>query len=518
MTRTAAVTAVFGTPLAASAASDGNMLLTTPLGLPLPASVTASGDSLRLVPKTALPGDTNYILLIKTGLTDTAGRKLAAPVLTTFTTAPQAWDATVSIIDALPKSIDPYMSPSTVVDAAGNVTVTWQRDRFSTSIHWARLDVATGVWSAPRVLYELYGSSVQKERLVAAPGGDLDQFWFEYVDVGGGVFQRHLRQSHFDHVTSIWSAPKTVKLLPQGHLINTVEIVGDTEGRLTALMTNSSIGGEAGLYAARLDRTSGAWTAAVRVDGPGQLAGSVNRLAAATDRAGNVLALWERGLNGLVSARFDVAAARWSTPVQLSGSTSSILRPSSLSINPAGMAVASWSEKEAADKPHIIKAATFDPASLSWSAPLRIDKSFTGAAVPMVVLDVAGNITMTWHQADGIYASRYEVNVRRWSTPLGVSTGPTLFVGERAMAVDVAGNVTLLVTEDRVVKAMRHGISSQSWSAKTRLAVFAGSSESTTHLPSLAIDQAGDVTAAWFMRHETAVTVYTNELVATRLR
>jgi hypothetical protein len=527
MARTAALTASFGSNLAPSSVNAGSVSLLTPGGAAMPVGLAVSGTQLRVTPLAPLPGDTTYTLRIGSGVADTDGRVLSAPASASFTTAVQEWSAQPTAVLTLPKDT-PTQRPRAAVDSAGNVTATWQTYNGSNTLESSRFDVASGTWSTPATIARVAsGERLMPGQLVSLGNGDMIQLWYEVL-LSQTPSTSHLRQSRFDSATSTWGASTPVALLPAGHAVEGVEFVADEAGRLTVLMTNTSLAGEPALYAARLDRASGTWSAAQRIDRPGKSTGPFSFTGAA-DRAGNVTVVWNEpgaSATALVTARYDAASGRWSAGQVLAANVVEGATGGTLAVNASGAAIAIWKDRELqAGGPSPVQVARFSAATQSWTPPFQVDRAGKKTGYVQVVLDAAGYAVASWIDQGyldlNVVATRFEPVNLQWSTPQTVSKSGKVWLEAPQLAVDAAGNATLVFIEGKKMNAVRFRSSDQSWGSPTLIGTHAQGSEESELAPALVVDRSGVATVVWCMTNWIAwftVSIYDNEVAASRFK
>lgn len=520
MARTASVTATFETDLAAASVNTTNVTLLSPNGAPIPAALSIIGSQVRLMPLAGLPGDTTYTLKLGASLADVNGRMLSVAGNGSFTTQAQAWGDVPALIQTMPKS-STSAYPATVVDQVGNVTTSW-KVAGSNAIYAARFDAASGKWSAPVISVLAEEHVVYAGPLLALPNGDVVQFSIE--EPYDSTRDSRLRQTRFDSVTATWTAPVTLDLLPGGLIVSSLHVSADAAGNLTALMINSSKNATQGLYAARLDRSSGRWNVATRLDRPAALTTDLLSFSSAADGAGNVIAMWQEGtasIRNLMTARFDVATKRWNEPALLAEKVSAGGSPGTLAVNSSGAAVAIWNHGNGIGKSAPVHVARFDPESLTWSSGRRIDTTYLPTAFPQIVMDKAGFATASWVEQPfrfAVVSARFDPVTLEWSAPVTLSTGGNVPMVQLKQAIDVAGNVTLVFSENQSMQAVRYRSSDRTWGSLTSIGKRAEGFEKSVLETGLAMDAGGVATAVWFTTNQRGSTIFDNEIVANRFK
>jgi len=227
--------------------------------------------------------------------------------------------------------------------------------------------------------------------------------------------------------------------------------------------------------------------------------------ALATDAAGNVTAVWQQDTNGtnnvVKASRY--SGGSWSAPALLSTVALGAAVNPVVAVDAGGNVTAVWRQFKSASN-YGINASRYSNGS--WSAPVRVDNVPGNAVSPSLVADAAGNLTAAWPQSNGtrvvINASRYSSG--SWSAPVQIdnpnATGDAMAV---VLAVDAAGHVTASWNQyngtNYVINTSRY--SSGSWSAPVQ--VDNPNAAGNAQTPVLAVDAAGNVTAAWYQVNGT---------------
>jgi hypothetical protein len=523
--RTASVSASFGANLAGSSVNANSVALLSPGGAAIPAALAVTGSQLRITPTNALPGDTTYTVRIATTVADVNGAVLPAPATASFTTAAQAWSEVPAVVHTLPK-VTAYAYPNTVVDRAGNVTATFQNASGSNTLYAARLDNATGKWGTPVVAGQVTDRNLSPGPLVALPDGDLVQYWIDHSRGDSALDPPQVRQARFDHTSATWTASTTLTLLPAGLVPDGFQVIVDDAGNQTALMINTAGSGQPVLHAARLDRQSGKWSTAERVDRMAAT-GQLRAYMAAADRAGNVTALWQEvvaDVRNLKSARYEVATGRWGTPVLVAENVSEGGEGGTLAVAPGGTVFAIWNDRAGSGRSAPVRVARFDPATRTWTSGRRVDTAGYPTGYPQIAVDAAGYVMASWVQQPyrlEVVATRFDPASLEWPAPKTLSTGGYVEMNLPKLAVDVAGNAVVVFSEDDSMKAVRYRSSDDAWGSATLIGKHAEGWEKSKLVPALVMDGSGVATAVWAMTNRIAwatVSIYDNEIVANRFR
>ncbi len=245
-----------------------------------------------------------------------------------------------------------------------------------------------------------------------------------------------------------------------------------------------------------------AWLPATGLSAPGRDAANPT---VAMDEAGDSVAVWERQ-SGSIATDVQVSTrspgAGFSAPLDLSPASSE----PEVAMAPAGEAVAVWRRFDGTS--YVIQAATAPPGG-SFSAPVDVSSAETTAAPQglQVALNAAGDVALVWVQKDPNSPDPGQFSVLAsvrpaggaFSAPTIVSPQP-LTVGNQAesprVAIDAAGDVTAAWDyfdgTNRVIQA-----ATQPAGGSFSLPVSLTSDGADAFSPAVAMDSAGDAIAVW---------------------
>ena len=131
------------------------------------------------------------------------------------------------------------------------------------------------------------------------------------------------------------------------------------------------------------------------------------------------------------------------------------------------------------------------------------DGDAIGARNPALVADAAGVTTLVWEQSNAIHAARAGRTAPAWSGPERIGA-LTLGTDALVLAADLAGNLTLLYAESANALALRYSATGNKWEAPASLGPPENGTAVFANTPAGVIDAAGNVTAVWFARVDTA--------------
>jgi len=467
-----------------------SVALKGPEGNVIAANVVVSGTDVRLVPPAgALPGDTTYTVNFAPAIQDTTGRSLSGNLTWTFTTSPQAWDMFETNAADTPIGLD-EIQPSIAFDAAGNIWVTWEvADLYNDTMYAARLNTATGVWSAPTTIDSVAGRHYG-QHMLCAQSGDCYLMWSH---TQYSPFETAPRVARFDASTSTWSAPIEPPMTGITGDLSTITPSLDNAGNLILLIATTT-----GITALPLNTATQVWGA------PNTFTFSAPTFEAhaVIDSAGNISVAWIHGsptTRTVYGGHYDATSRAWSAEQPIEDTYNGML---SLALDGTGAVTALYSRGGFAS---FVSAARLDPATGLWGAPVRLDNvnpDVDGAFASNVVGDAGGYVTALWGQNQGMWTSRYSPVSGTWSPPSHVST--TIYAGSvDTLVADAAGNVTASWSSDFGAGACRWLVKDAAWGPVTDISVPAvGSVIFTSRTMATATSPSGNVATTWYQRND----------------
>lgn len=298
--------------------------------------------------------------------------------------------------------------------------------------------------------------------------------------------------------TDIAASGATLTLSPSTPLVwgghYTVSLTSDIESAVGQALAPATFA---------FDVAAPSWTTAAQVASPNFTAAAP---VVAFDQTGHAFGLWQQDTDGtgkwnIQAARFDLASRRWSAPVALHP-VARAQAVASIATDPAGDAIASWSE-DTGNAVWNIYAARFDAGHGAWTPAIAIQtvSGQTGQA-PHVVMDAFGNGMVVWQQYSGngvsmaVYAARFDAPTSSWQPATQLDPGNG--ADNPQVAVDAAGNAVAVWEQASAVAvaqvaAARWSQSSGSWSTAQVLQTspLRGSN------PQLAVAADGSTTVVW---------------------
>jgi len=332
------------------------------------------------------------------------------------------------------------------------------------------------------------GGFLSRPILAVEPNGNAYAIWNRVAGTPGNTL---IQASRYVAATDSWSTPMT---LAGPAPFGPPEVAVDGSGNAFFLMIRS-LASPAQIQLVRYVPTSGAMTTATLSSNvvPNTVADVV------ADAAGNAIAVWEETA-GIYSARYDRASAAWSTPVKISAAGANIPR---LAIDGLNDVTAAWRWLSPGGQ-LIFQAARFDSSTLTWgpvsdlSAPSPTVSVFLSIRI---AADPAGNVTAVWSRSNGtftiIQAARFVKAAGSWTSATDLSV-PGANAESTGVAADPAGNVIAVwrraVGTTFIIQTARFDVGSASWSSAEDLTSPAGFAYP---IPQVRLDASGNGIAIW---------------------
>jgi uncharacterized repeat protein (TIGR01451 family) len=283
-----------------------------------------------------------------------------------------------------------------------------------------------------------------------------------------------------------WSTPVNLSVAGQNATLPQVAI--DPNGDAVAVWLLSN--GTTTTVQTASRPTGGSWSSPTDLSESGQNAAQAQ---VAIDRAGDVIAIWERsnGTNTIIQAASRPAGGAWSVPENLSAAGQSATGPQ-VAVNGGGDTIAVWTRSNGTN---LIVQVTDRLAAGSWSTPIDLSETGQNAAIPRIALNANGDSAVAWRRSNG--ANEIIQAVTRpaggsWSSPTNLSeTGAS--ANQPRIAVDAAGDALAIWSRPnggvftQAASRPRGG----SWSTPQNI------SEAGATFPQLAIDPEGDAVSVW---------------------
>jgi len=473
----------------------------------MPSSVSVNAADLTLAPSTpGLPGNTAYTVRLASTIADTSGRVLGNAYSTSFTTAPQAWNVTSTIVASVAASTPGGAQPAAEADSLGNVTAVWHYNNPQANgtnpdtLFMARWDGHSGTWGLGGNFYEAAGASyIGNLSVLAGPNGDAYAIWME-----GSV----LKFARYSAAQNTW-AFQQVSITPAGMIPDPPgPLVADSNGNLTVLTTGGTVG-QIELFETTYNGASGTWSAPAEILIPSTFSGttSINTQGMAVDGQGNITAAWYQSATlsePLVATHYDAASGTWTPFQQLDPNVSTgLYNTVSMALDPTGVVTIAWTHSGGLAGNPNAEVSRFDPSTATWSASTQLDSGTgaLGAGTPAVAVDPAGYATVAWFQYEGVFASRFNPTTQSWTAAQRVSAAGATPNSPAAVTADSAGNVTVVYVDGfshRAV-AIEYEVSGGQWLAPVMIDTPSGGATPIfSNLPVTVSDPSGTVTAVWY--------------------
>lgn len=395
--------------------------------------------------------------------------------------AQEAWESAPTVLSAVASTGNAILGPRVAADGAGNVLAIWWQPSGSTGVvQVARRTAATGTWSAARTI-----SAPGQIRpgdwptIVVDSQGDATAVW----EIGVSANPFTVFSAHYDAATDTWAAA-TARSSTQA--TGALGAAGNAAGDVMLVW-----GEPTQLVSAFYSHTTDTWSAAAPLATEVPLA-----VATAIDGAGDGIATWQASLGTPIRvSRYSATAGTWTAPIDLTGQV--VGGGPRVAVNEAGDAALWWFRAN-----NTIEAVTSARGTTTWSAPVTLaaDGSFNVGA--RGVVDVDGNAVVAWVHTEGLTqtlrASRYTKATTSWSAGADLPSSAFAY-GPPAIGADAAGNVFVvwsrsLASPGIPVLAARYARGTGLWTVVTDLSTVGHSAFN----PSVAVDAAGNATAAWF--------------------
>lgn len=429
-------------------------------------------------------------LVRRLALLVTAGALGATFVATPAVAAP-TWRPVTNLFADLSAAGGSAFTPAIATDAGGNATVLWSRYDGTQDVVQASFRPVGGTWTAP--VDVAGGRMIFDPQLVVDAAGNATAIW-RRVDA-----DRSVVQTASSPAGGAWSAPVDLSTDPSVNLgarPDVPQLAVNAAGAVTATWSRfEAIPGQPWKYTAQSSARAagGTWSA------PVDLAPAANRpmtTDVTVDATGEATAVWSS--TSTVHAASRPAGGTWSAPVQLSAAAADRGNPRVV-VDPAGTVTAIWGSFTAGV--HGVQTASRPRGGVWTAVDLAQGEVFD---TPAIAVDQTGAATAVWQQHDGsgwiVTSSTREGGA--WSKPVALST-PAHDSWDPQVTVDLAGNATAIWSREddtytRVVEAARHQADGE-WSEPVEL-----SPRGEAWNPQIAVDPAGNATAAWSRKDGTS--------------
>jgi hypothetical protein len=312
------------------------------------------------------------------------------------------------------------------------------------------------------------------------PNGNAYAIWDQIEGVPAST---RIKAARYVAMTNSWSAPVTLAgpgdfALP--------EVAVDAFGNAFFVSTQRLRGGNE-LQVHRYSPDSGTTTTTTLATTSFASALPAQVVA---DSAGNATVVWEGA--GIQAARYDYAAATWSSPVTIAaGEMPRIAIDGHNDITVISI-------REIDEFIYVLQVARFDSSTLAWSQVSEIAEGF-GVGPWDVAADHDGNVTVVWRSPlVTVRAARFEKATGAWGGVTDLSA-PGEIASDASVAADRDGNVIAVWRRSGVVQSVRYDAGLASWGSVLDLS-SPGNFTSPPSSPRVRFDASGDAIALWARR------------------
>ncbi len=371
---------------------------------------------------------------------------------------------------------------ATIADTAGRTLETAAHASFTTAAQaWSTMATAVG---------DQVASTADTYPVIAAlvDGGAM-------VAWRGGQFRNEtVSVSRYEPVNGTWATPFVIFTVadPNDYLTG-VSLVPCANGDVLLLVGTGLLPGSVALY--RLAAGTATWgaPATVQVQPPGT-AGTYTR--AVSDSRGVVTIIASNGAT-LYATRQDAATSAWSAPRRIDRpSASPYLLAPRLALDGSDGVVAAWIEA-ADDSSRAVWIARFDPTAGAWG---EATSPGPGAMQYMdLAVSATGETTVAWATGQSlsanpsVWSSRWTQQQPQWTVPVRLDADSLSGTGAPSLAVDGAGAVMAAWGQLSGVSWARFDPAGGGWSAAATLPASHWFSESIA----LVADVAGNAVLSW---------------------
>ena len=337
------------------------------------------------------------------------------------------WQAPADISRPGPDEGPPALErpgPQLAIDAQGNAVAVWQRYNGTSLVVQAAERPAGGAWRAPVDISGISasGGDSRNPRVVVDPSGTALAVWVRRNPLTGG----YQLQSAERPAGGTWQAPIGASSVDEASALP-LDVAIDARGTALAVWVRNTGGVPQPRVVSTAHPAGGAWLAPELIPDPALLPYDVD---VAVDPAGNAVASWS-DFSAVAKAALRPATGGWGAAIPLGSSG----HDATVGMDSAGTATVVFAE--GLDE---IRAVSH-PAGGGWLPEARINPGGRGASSPALVVDAHGDATAAWTDATG---PRPSIMVGRraggsWQPPIRL-TADERSPAEPDVAVDPAGN------------------------------------------------------------------------------
>jgi hypothetical protein len=299
--------------------------------------------------------------------------------------------------------------PQIAVNASGYAVAVWANYLFGfTTIEGATLPSIGATWSPTSTLSNPIGSEADMvPHLAVNDSGYAVAIW---QSPDGGV--KPIQAATLGYGSSFWSSPVSISTAT---INDGPQIAVDSTGNAVAVWRNVDI---TSIQAATLP-FGGAWSSPTTLSGAASSTPQV-----AMNASGYIVTTWQTVISGTLSIQSATRqfAGSWTAAVTLSSGSSA--NQSAVDVDPAGNAIATWSQSSAIQSSLL-------PFGGSWTAPVTVSTTASGNS--KVATDANGNAYVVWNAFSGIIQASELPFGGIWSTPCSLTTANSNILPALAM-------------------------------------------------------------------------------------
>jgi len=459
----------------------------------------ATGPSHTTAATALVDGGAVYGVLVYNGAGLVMSR-LAVLTVTAFVPASRAW-VPAALIET--DNVGDATRARVAMDATGNAIAVWQQDDNVRPNIWAnRYSATSQSWGVPTLLETDNAGGAFEPRVAMAGNGDAVAVW--YQDDG---LRNNIWANRYVAATDSWG---TATLLEASTgTASSPQVAVDGAGN--AMVVWSQYAGSASIWAIRYTAGTGWDATAQRIEAATtNSAGSAEIAAGANGDAFAVWTSFDGARNNIWANRYAIATHAWETATLIESGNAGTAGAPHVAVDVNGNAVATWTYFDGARYDILVN--RYSASSHGWDP---VTPSLTATATgsgdaPRVAVDVAGNATVVWAQAD---AGRYSIWANRLTAGSGWGTAAlieTADAGDAALpqvAVDGIGNAIAVwyqsdgTRNDIVSNRFTAGAG---WGTAAVLETGAGAALR----PHVAMNSSGNATAVWDQSDGSRISIW----------
>jgi hypothetical protein len=227
----------------------------------------------------------------------------------------------------------------------------------------------------------------------------------------------------------------------------------------------------------------------------------------ATDADGDAVAVWRRYEEPgfyTVEAAIHPAGGAWGAPVPLGPKTETAFLPE-VAMNPAGRAVAVWSQYDASAGAYVVDAASLPGVGSAWGVPVEISGPGEDYLYAQVAIDPAGEAVAVWTREEGAKNTIESATLSAagaWAKPQELSDHER--ADEPAVGISDAGEAVAVWIHQEGADYRAQASSRPAGGTWSKPADLSKKGEAANAVD-VAVDPAGEAVAVWEMELEGVI-------------